>query len=89
MKEEKKPKYSSKSEKSKTVAIVLAVFFGCWSWLYTYRENAWKFWVGLVISLTCWWMLFIPNFAVWVWALVDNTIKNDDWYKEYNNEKLK
>jgi hypothetical protein len=34
--------------KSKTAAVLLAVFLGPWTWLYTYRRNAWKFWVGLV-----------------------------------------
>ncbi len=33
--------------KSKTAAVLLAVFLGPWTWLYTYRRNAWKFWVGL------------------------------------------
>jgi len=31
--------------KSKTTAVLLAVFFGSWSWLYTYKENSQKFWV--------------------------------------------
>ena len=30
--------------KSKTVSIVLAVLFGFWSWLYTYRKDRIKFW---------------------------------------------
>ncbi len=34
--------------KTKTAAVLLAVFLGPWTWLYTYRRNAWKFWVGLV-----------------------------------------
>lgn len=30
--------------KSKAVAVVLAVFFGHWAWLYTYGRNRLKFW---------------------------------------------
>ena len=39
------------SPKSKAVAITLAVIFGFWSWLYTYRRDAKKFWVYLCILL--------------------------------------
>ena len=33
------------SPKSKTVSVVLAVFFGFWSWLYTYKKDFIKFWI--------------------------------------------
>jgi len=33
--------------KSKTVAVVLAVFLGFWSWLYTFKNNSLKFWITL------------------------------------------
>ena len=33
--------------KSKTPAVVLAVFFGFWSWLYTFKVNKNKFFIGL------------------------------------------
>ncbi len=43
--------------KSKTVAVVLAVFLGFWAWLYTYKNNSLKFWItlgvfGLVFIIT-------------------------------------
>jgi Double zinc ribbon len=37
--------------KAKTVAVLLAVFLGYWTWVYTYRKNTWKFWAGLVVGL--------------------------------------
>jgi hypothetical protein len=37
------------SPRKKEVAVILAVFLGPWSWLYTYRYNVTKFWVGLGI----------------------------------------
>ena len=33
--------------KSKTVAVVLAVFLGFWAWLYTFKNNSLKFWITL------------------------------------------
>ena len=33
--------------KSKTTAVLLAVFLGIWSWLYTYKVNRGKFWFTL------------------------------------------
>ena len=35
--------------KSKTAAVVLAVFFSFWSWLYTYGKNAMKFWIIIAV----------------------------------------
>ena len=70
-------------ERKKSTAMVLAVLFGFWAWLYTYRENAWKFWLGLVISVTCWWLFFLPNLAIWIWAMVDNGTKPKEWYDNY------
>lgn len=38
---------SLKDKKSKTAAIVLAIFFNFWSWLYTYKKDYKKFWIYL------------------------------------------
>ncbi len=40
-------------KKRKLVSVLLAVFLGFWTWLYTYKKDNWKFWVGLG-----WWALF-------------------------------
>ena len=42
---------SMESAKSKTTAVLLAVFLSFWTWLYRYKRNAWKFWVGLAVGL--------------------------------------
>lgn len=44
-------RYQQSPAKSKRVAVVLAVFFAQWSWLYTYRDNKVKFWVTLPLEL--------------------------------------
>jgi len=36
--------------KSKMIAVLLAVFLSCFGWLYTYKRNAWKFWLGSLLS---------------------------------------
>jgi hypothetical protein len=38
------------NRKSKAVSILLAVFLGFWTWLYTYKKDGWKFWTGLGVS---------------------------------------
>ena len=37
--------------KSKATAIILAIFFGYWSWLYTYKVNKGKFWFFLIADI--------------------------------------
>jgi hypothetical protein len=37
--------------KSKRTAVVFAVFLSFWTWCYTYRTDAKKFWVGLVVAI--------------------------------------
>lgn len=42
---------SSPQGKSKTTAVVLSVFLGTWSWLYTYKVNAHKFWITFSLAI--------------------------------------
>ena len=56
--------------KSKTAAVLLAVFLSFWTWVYTYRKNTWKFWVGLVVSL--------PAFVVFnIGVIPHNSVEYD------------
>lgn len=52
--------------KDKTVAVILAVFLGLWTWLYTYRLNATKFWTTLGILI--FWVVLIFTTAVFEFA---------------------
>lgn len=79
-------------DKSKTVSVLLAVFLSYWSWLYTYKLDAWKFWTGLgisVITLLFFWLIFPLFFglAVWVWVIIDVAIKDDNIYNNYQSIK--
>ena len=62
--------------KSRTTAILLAVFLSFWTWLYTYKQDSWKFWVALGVNLLLWWTLVIP-IGIWIWAIVDQCRKKN------------
>ena len=78
----KNEKKAYRPVKSKTTAVLLAVFFAYWTWLYTYKTDAWKFWLNIVLSIVT---LGIWSFVAWVWAIIDQSTKEKDYYKEYYN----
>lgn len=66
--------------KDKTVAILLAVFLGFWTWLYTYKVDAWKFWLNLGLSIVT---LGFYSIAAWIWAIIDTATRPDDFYNKF------
>jgi|694.fasta_scaffold51111_7 hypothetical protein len=111
-----RPQVTSQA-KSKTTAVVLAVFLGPWSWLYTYALNSYKFWLTMSVQ-TLAFIYFISvfigmqiklsagtavsddaravvaaslffgllNSAFWLWALLENAIKSQDFYANYDSK---
>lgn len=109
------PKYIENSYpvKNKTTAVVLAIFFGYWSWLYTYKINSGKFWFLLMLDVLRFFFLcqfiisksnleiynysqiFSSDFYIlillsstwtlitWLWALINNSIKTNSFYRDY------
>ena len=69
-----------KPKKSKKVAVVLAIFFGLFSWFYTWKYDAWKFWLNLVLTLIT---LGIWGIGAWIWAIIDAARKDTHLFKEY------
>lgn len=75
--------------KSKTTAILLAVFLGSWTWVYTWHYDYWKWLIGflvpMILSLTLIGLPFamLISVGVWIWAIVDTASKEDSWYKNY------
>lgn len=69
-------------EKSKTVSLLLAVFLGFWSWLYTYKYDAGKFWLGLILNILLFWTFVVP-FGIWLWAVIDSVTKDERLLKDY------
>ena len=74
--------------KDKSVAILLAVFLMAWTWVYTYKRDAVKFWIGGVLGLigiaTVW--LFVGFFVLlglWLWAIIDTAVKPVTYYQRF------
>jgi len=68
--------------KQKSTGIVLAVLFGMFGWLYTYKRDAWKFWLNLamtVLTIGFW------GIVAWVWAIIDMSVKPSIWYDRFPN----
>jgi hypothetical protein len=73
--------------KSKTTAVLLAVFLGSWTWLYTYKRDAAKFWISTGVGLVLFFLgigVFI-NWVFWLWAVIDSAVRTNDWYNKYPN----
>ena len=74
--------YAPAQFKTKTPAVLLAVFLGFWTWLYTYQRDAWKFWLNLgltVVTLGFW------GLVAWVWAIIDVCVKPESYYTNFPN----
>ncbi len=73
--------------KSKTVAIVLAVIFGFWTWLYTYdyATDKKKFWINLVLSVLT---LGFWTLVAWIWAIIYTATKPDEYFTLYPTYQL-
>jgi hypothetical protein len=77
-------------DKSKTIAVLLAVFLGYWTWLYTSKFDLWKFWIGIGLTILgvityCISLFFglIFTLGVYIWTIVDTTTKSDNFYNNY------
>ncbi len=75
--------------KDKSVAVLLAVFLGAWTWVYTYKRDASKFWVGIVLTLVGYPLVFafgfglLVIFGVWLWAVIDTASKSQTYYQQF------
>lgn len=74
--------------KDKTIAVLLAVFLGGWTWCYTYQADKKKFWWSLALSvlgtiLTLVLVGFLIVFGVWLWAVIDAAKRPDEFYRKY------
>lgn len=69
-----------KAKRSKSTGVILAVFFGNFGWLYTYRYDAWKFWLNLCLAVVT---LGIWGIVAWIWAIIDQSLKPTELYEDY------
>jgi hypothetical protein len=72
-----------KKIKSKSTAILLAVFLSYWGWIYTWHKNWWKWLVGLLISFLSGWHVLYLFPVIWIWVIIDNILKPKEWYLNY------
>lgn len=66
--------------KRKSTAVWLSIFFGMFTWLYTYKEDRWKFWCCLIMSIVTGGVWLLPSY---IWALIDVVSKSSTWYGEF------
>ena len=83
--------------KEKETAILLSIFTSFFTWAYLYDKNVIKFWIGLVASIvsiiiakfsfdiqsTYWYWSLTPLVIVWVFAIIDVSLKNKEYYKSF------
>ena len=69
--------------KDKTTAILLAIFFGFWSYLYTYEKDKLKFWLGFGLSFVT---LGLAGIVFWIMAIVDSANRDANFYNNFLND---
>ena len=79
--------------KSKSTALILAIFFSFFTWLYTSKRDGKKFWLALIIYLVCLFTLFGSIYlydvqtiilpAIWLWAVLSTAFRKSEWYAQY------
>jgi hypothetical protein len=89
-----RPVYVVQRPKSRSSAVLLAIFLSFFTWLYTYEKDSWKFWLNLavavvnivlsVLTLGIWLLIALPvAFAAWMWAIIDVAVKPRRYYDMY------
>ncbi|MDD5087098.1 MAG: zinc ribbon domain-containing protein [Candidatus Nanoarchaeia archaeon] len=73
---------SSRRGKSKTTAVLLAIFLAPFNWVYTYKKDVVKFWIGLIFGLLFFWTFIVP-IGIWIWAIIDTATKDTGWYEDF------
>src|SRR5262245_4069238 len=80
--------------KSKNTAVLLAIFLGFQTWMYTYERDAWKFWTCFaftganillsLITVGAWLFVAVPaGLGIWLWAIVDAGARPRQFYDLY------
>jgi len=84
--------------KTKMSAVLIAIFLGIFVWIYTIKKSAPKFIVGFFVPFGIFsiylmtdliffmWLFFLAGFAMWLWALIDTSIKPESFFENYPNK---
>jgi hypothetical protein len=68
--------------KKKSTAVWIAVLFGIFSWIYTWKYDAWKFWVNLALTLFTGGLWGI---VALIWVIIDQATKPRELFEDYYN----
>jgi len=76
--------------KDKTAAVLLAIFLAPWNWVYTYKRDSAKFWIGISVMVVGLILTFVGIgllmiFGIWLWAVIDAATKPDAFYRQFPN----
>jgi hypothetical protein len=86
------PRYGAKS---KTVAVLLALFFNAWTWAYTFKRDKGKFFLTLIVgailtiafyatqSYTVVLAIYAFSGIIWLWAFFGALFRSSQWYAYY------
>lgn len=69
--------------KSKTTAILLAIFLGPWTFLYTYKRDSGLFWLHMVLGIFACWILW--PLVAWIWAIIAACVRSNAFYERFPN----
>lgn len=87
-------------KRTKLMSILLAVFLGPWTWLYTYRRDYWKFWPAAVIGaggLGVWAFqteaiskivhsAWLPLcIIIWITSIIVSISRKGEWYRSFSD----
>ena len=75
-------------KKDRGTAIILAIFFGVFAWIYTWKFDKSKFWGGLIAGVFLGWTIIVP-IGLWLWVLIDMCTKPKDQFTNYHKYKIK
>ena len=69
-------------QKTRNVALLLAILLGGFGLLYSYREDKVSFWLFLVSVIFLFWTVIIP-FIWWIIAIMKVIQRDEDFYLNY------
>jgi hypothetical protein len=68
--------------KDKAISIILAIFLGFFTFIYTWKEDKAKFWWCLALEVLLFWTLVVP-LGVWLYTLYVTISRDSNWYSKY------
>jgi hypothetical protein len=80
-----------RGSKSKNIALILAIFFSFWAWLYTFKKDGIKFFLSLVVAVISSWFIFEDTMTelyavpvlLWLWVVIAAVTRKSEWYAQY------